>query len=116
MFGGIQKMNFYDFCYKYVFNNDKINTILLEPIEFMNIVLVIVLFSIIFKIKKDKKYMIKTMLMMEAIYVINRIFLNQIISQFLLVIESVALIKKFTEEDLSKSFFYLIIPLPWFSD
>ena len=76
-------MNFYEVCTNFIFNDKKILTLFLSPIEFTNIVFMLFFISSLFQIKKDIKSEFKNIIIFGLIFCINRIFFSRIISGML---------------------------------
>lgn len=95
-------MNFYEVCTNFIFNDKKILTLFLSPIEFTNIVFMLFFISSLFQIKKDIKSEFKNIIIFGLIFCINRIFFSRIISGMLYIIEISIILKILKKENIFK--------------
>lgn len=91
-------MNFNQFCANFIFNDKKNLTLITAPIEFLNIVFMMLFIASLFQTKRNIKSEIKYIIMTGLIFCINRILFKEIIS-YLLFISEIMIIYKLLNGD-----------------
>lgn len=104
-------MDFNQFCTNFIFNDKKLLTIFTSPIEFLNIVLMMLFIFSLFQRKEDIKSEIKNIIILGLIFCIDRIIFNRFISYLIFIPEVVIIFRVQKKENILNLISQLIISI-----